>query len=256
MKIFIPILLLLLSGCAALTQDETADWTAERFYTEAKEALEQGNYQTATDLFAKLEARYPYGRYAEQAQLETAYAHYKAEEPAAAIAAAERFIKMHPRHPHVDYAYYIRGLASFTEGEGFFDRFVPAASQSDPTSARQAFQYFSELVNRFPKSAYAADALQRMTFLRNNLARYEIQVAEHYLKRGANLAAANRAKYVVENYPKTPSVPDALALMATAYGNMHMEPLAADALRVLRLNYPDHPALVRLGRTDSSTNNQ
>lgn len=224
-----------LSGCATL--DETADWSAEQFYTEAKSALDSGNYQEALRLYGQLEARYPYGPYAQQAQLETAYAHYKNDEPAAAIAAAERFIKLHPRHPSVDYAYYLRGLASFEHSQSFLEALAPQDSAArDPQSARDSFNYFRELVQRFPNSRYADDAVKRMVYLRNKLARHELLVADYYLRRGAHLAAAKRAKYVVENYQKTNSVTPALRILVKAYREMGMEDLARDAERVLERN--------------------
>ncbi len=245
MRIFrlLPLFILLLAaGCSGLKEiDETADWSASEMYEEAKLALKDGNYERALNLYSKLEARYPYGRYAQQAQLETIYAHYKADEPEAAIAAADRFIKLHPRHPNVDYAYYMRGLASFDIGSGFLERFFPSdPAERDPERAREAFRNFKELATKFPNSRYGEDALERMTYLRNNLARHEIQVARYYLKREAYLAAAERARYVVETYESTPSVPEALGVMVTAYRKMEMPKLAGDAMRVLRLNYPDH----------------
>jgi len=240
---------LLTAGCAWLPDqvDETTGMNASELYSLAKEALGEHNYEMAIDYYVKLEGRYPYGRYAEQAQLETAYAHYKAQEPAAAVAAADRFIKLHPRHPHVAYAYYLRGLAMFEPGDNFLERFVPTDKTGrDPAAAREAFGYFQELITRFPDSRYTKDAVQRMTYLRNRLADYEVRVAAFYLTRGADVAAAERAGYVVENYDRTPAVPEALALMVEAYRRMEMGALADDALRVLRLNYPDHPALKRV----------
>ena len=229
------VLALSLSGCATL--DETANWSAEQFYNEAKSALDSGNYQEALRLYGKLEARYPYGPYAQQAQLETAFAHYKNSEPAAAIAAAERFIKLHPRHSSVDYAYYLRGLASFEQGKSFLEAFAPQDEASrDPQSARDSFNYFKELVQKFPESKYADDAVKRMVYLRNQLARHELLVADFYMRRGAHLAATKRAKYVVENYQKTPSVTPALQIMVKAYRAMGMEELARDAERVLQSN--------------------
>ncbi|WP_127477849.1 outer membrane protein assembly factor BamD [Sulfurivermis fontis] len=232
------------TGCSIFQEyDETAGWDASQLYTAGKEALDEGDYQKAIQLYTKLEARFPYGRYTQQAQLETAYVHYKDGEPQAAIAAADRFIKLHPRHPNVDYAYYMRGLASFDPGRSFLDRFFPQDSaQRDPTTARESFRYFSELVQRFPTSRYSQDAIQRMTYLRNNLARHEIQVADYYLRRGAPLAAANRGKYVLEHYQRTPSVPDALEIMVRAYREMGMDDLAADALKVLAQNHPERAA--------------
>lgn len=240
----IILLVLASTGCSIFREhDETAGWDASQLYNAAKEALNDSDYEKAIKLYGRLEARFPYGRYTQQAQLETAYAHYKAGEPEAAIAAADRFIRLHPRHPNVDYAYYMRGLASFDAGRNFLERFFPQdGAQRDPTAARESFRYFSELVQRFPQSRYSQDAVQRMTYLRNNLARYEIIVADYYLRRGAPLAAANRGKYVLENYERTPSVPDALEVMVRAYREMEMTDLADATYRVLEKNHPERAA--------------
>lgn len=240
-------LVFLLGGCASLSTDETANWTVEEFYDAAKEALNDADYQTALDYYTKLEARYPYGRYAQQAQLETIYAHYKANEPASAVAAADRFIKLHPRHPSVDYAYYMRGLATYDQGSNLMEALFPRdRSKRDPSSTREAFNYFKDLVTRFPDSRYAPDAVKRMTVLRNNLAQYELNVADYYMRRGTYLAAANRAKYVVENYKRSTAIPGALVLMVKAYRQMEMPELANDALHVLELNYPNNPDIAVL----------
>src|SRR5512143_357410 len=217
---------------------------AQQIYEMGHEALESKTYKDAINHFTKLETRFPYGAYTEQAQLETAYAHYKADEPAAAVAAADRFIKLHPRHANVDYAYYMRGLASFEAEHAFLENLIKQdTSKRDPTSARDSFNYFRELVTLFPNSKYTPDAIQRMTYLRQKLAQYELNIADFYLRRGEPLAAANRAQYVVENYQGTPAVADALAIMVQAYRQMGKTDLAEDALRVLRLNYPEHPFL-------------
>jgi len=232
-------LALLLAGCASLTEDRTAKWSAAQFYEEAHSELSDGNFMQAIDLFNKLEARYPYGPYTEQAQLELAYAHLKNNEPTAAVGAADRFIKQHPTHPNVDYAYYMRGLASYAPPTNFLEVFSPQdPAARDPSNAREAFGYFKELVSRFPDSKYSPDAIQRMTYLRNTLARYEINVADYYMRRGAWLAASERAKYVVENYQRTPAAADALAILVTAYRQMGLKELAADAERLLNHNYP------------------
>lgn len=243
-KLFLAGLLLLTAGCSLLPEqiDNTKDWTANRLYSEAKSALNDGDYPTAIKYFESLQARYPFGRYAQQAQLELIYVYYRDDEPASAVAAADRFIKLHPRHPFVDYAYYLKGLANFNQSKGLWERYLPQdPTQRDPGAARQSFQDFSELAKRFPDSKYTQDALQRMAYLRNNLAQYEVNVAKYYMKREAYVAAANRAKYVVENYPRTPAVPDALGVMARAYKVMGMDDLSADALRVLEKNQPNHP---------------
>jgi outer membrane protein assembly factor BamD len=219
-------------------------WPAKRFYSEAKEALEDGDYITAIEYYEKLEARYPLGKYAQQAQLDIIYAYYKYEEPESAIVAADRFLKLYPRHPKIDYVYYLKGLVYFEFNQGSLERFLPLErSQRDPTSLRQAYQVFSELVMRFPKSKYYQDAKQRMIYLRNVLAMHELQVAEFYMKRGAYLAAANRAKTVVESYQRTPAVPDALVILSKSYKIMGLNDLYADTLKVLKLNYPEHEGI-------------
>ncbi len=218
--------------------------TEEQYYQEARGHLDKNSFEAAIESLNDLESRYPFGRYAEQAQLELIYAHYRNFEPEAARAAAERFIRLHPRHPRVDYAYYMRGLATFVEGRGLFERFLPTdLTRRDPGAARDSFAYFAQLLARFPNSVYAPDAEARMIYLRNLLARYEIHVAYFYLQRQAYLAAANRGRYVVENYQQTPAVPDALAILAEAYLQLGMKDLADNSLATLRLNYPSHPAL-------------
>lgn len=236
------------AGCGLLPKDDpTADWSAQKLYTEAKTSLSSGDYEQAIKYFEFLEARYPFGRYAQQAQLEIAYAYYKYDEPESAIAAADRFIQLYPRHPNVAYAYYLKGLANYNRGKGMVERYLPQdPSQRDPGAALQSFQDFSELIKRFPDSKYSKDAGQRMVYLRNNLARHEVHVADYYMRRGAYIAAANRGEYVIENYQRTPAVPDALVIMATAYKLLGLDQLSNDALRVLRLNYPDHPGIAQV----------
>jgi outer membrane protein assembly factor BamD len=231
----------LLAGCGLLPEqiDETRNWSASRLYYAAKESLNDGNYARSIQLFENLEARYPYGAYAQQAQLEVAYAYYKDNETASAIAATERFIQLHPNHPHVDYAYYLRGLANFVEDRSLFARFGDKdMSDRDPKSAREAFEAFQQLVNRFPESRYAPDALARMKYLVNALASHEVHVANYYYKRGAHVAAANRAKYVLEHYQQAPALEEALAIMAQSYDKLGLEDLRDDALRVLKRNFP------------------
>ena len=232
--------LLVLSGCAGLDTDATKDWTAERFYTEGKTALKQGNYATAIKHFETLEARYPYGPYAEQAQLEVAYAYYKDNEMASAIAAANRFIRQHPTHVYVDYAYYLKGLANFDDQPNFLERLFTDQSLSDrdPRGMREAYDAFRELVEHFPRSRYAQDSRNRMAYLVNFLAKGEINAARFYYARGAYVATVNRAKYVIERYQRTPFVEDALGLQAMAYKKMGMESLMADTVRVLEKNFP------------------
>ena len=232
-------LFLFIGGCAWFqsTEDKTKDWNASKLYSAASAALDEGDYKEAIDYYEKLEARYPFGRYAQQALLDMAYAYYKKEEPASAISSADRFIKLYPQNPYVDYAYYLKGIVNYNRSSGFLERYVPTdPSQRDPGAALDSFQDFAELLRRFPDSKYAPDARQRMLYLRNNLAKYEIHVANYYMKRGAYLAAANRGVYVVERYQRTTAVPDALRIMVAAYTQLGVPELAGDAQQVLDLN--------------------
>jgi outer membrane protein assembly factor BamD len=242
-----PILLLvvILSGCGAFKdKDETLGWSQQKLYTEATDEMNAGNYERAIKYYEILESRYPFGKYAHQAQLNVAYAYYRFAEPESALAAADRFIKLHPGHPATAYAYYLRGLINFNRSLGFLDRFLPTdTSQRDPGATLDSYKDFSEVVRLFPKSEYAEDSVRRMLYLRNNLARHEVNVARYYMRRGAYLAAANRAEYVVQNYQRTPALRDALELMIDAYAMLGLEGLEADARRVLALN-EDSGALI------------
>jgi outer membrane protein assembly factor BamD len=232
------IAVLFLSGCSLPKQiDMTKDWSANKFYSEAKDAMNEGDYEQAIKYYEKLEARYPFGRYATQSQLDIIYAHYKNDDADSAIAAADRFIKLHPQNAYVDYAYYIKGLANYNRERSFTNKLFPMdSSQRDAGATLNSFNDFAELVRRYPDSKYAADARLRMVYLRNNLARYQIHVANYYMRRGAYLAAANRASRVVSNFQRTDSVGAALQIMIDAYTKLEMPELAKDAERVLALN--------------------
>lgn len=233
---------LLLGGCGLTPDqtDETAGWSAEKIYTEAKESLNEGGYDRAIRLFGRLEARYPYGRYAQQAQIEVAYAHYKQNEGALAIAAADRFIRLYPNHPHVDYAFYLKGLATFNEDLGLLGSVANQdMAERDPKGAQESFDTFKELVSRFPDSRYAEDSRQRIQYLVNLLAAHEVHVARYYFRRGAYVAAINRARTAVSTYPESPAVEEALFLLVKSYDALDMAELRDDADRVLRLNFPD-----------------
>ncbi|HHH39517.1 MAG TPA: outer membrane protein assembly factor BamD [Sedimenticola sp.] len=232
-------LLLLLSGCSSLLdeEDETKGWSAQKFYNEAKAAMADGDYERAIRYYEGLEARYPFGNYATQVQLDVGYAYYKNNQPDSAIAALNRFIKLHPRNPFVDYAYYLKGIVNFNQNLSFISRFAPTdISQRDPGTAMDAFRDFSELLQRFPDSQYAPDARKRMIYLRNNLAMHEVHAGSYYLRKGAYLAAANRGAYVVEKFQRTPAVKPALLIMIRAYDAMGLTGLAQDTRRVLALN--------------------
>ncbi|HKO89440.1 MAG TPA: outer membrane protein assembly factor BamD [Burkholderiales bacterium] len=239
---------LTLAGCAFFSDrsvpDETVGWSAQRLYSEAKTALDGGNYDTAIKHFERLEARYPFGRYAQQAQLEVAYAYFKDGEAEQAIAACDRFIKLHPNHPNIDYAYYLKGIVNFNEDQGLLGSLADQdPSERDPQAARDSFGAFKELVKRYPDSKYAPDAIARMKWLINALASHEVHVARYYIKRGAFLAAANRAQYAVKTYPEAPATEEALFIMAVAYDRMEMASLRDDAQRVLQTNFPASPYL-------------
>jgi len=233
---------LLLAGCAVFKspESESANWSVEEFYREANESLLKRRYQYAIETYQRLESRFPYGPYAEQAQLEVGYAYYKHGEPEAAIAAADRFVRLHPTHPNVDYAFYLKGLVNFHNEQSILGQFgLSEVSERDPRSGRNSFDAFRDLVNRYPESRYAEDARQRMAFLLNTLAEHDVQVADYYMRRGAYVAVINRCKHIIENYQRTPSVEDALGMMAIAYRKMGMEQLAEDSLMVLKTNFPD-----------------
>ena len=250
----ILVLGLTLWGCSGNDEipDIAADTGEQQMYEEAQRHIRNENYDLAVRQLQLLESRYPFGKYAEQAQLELIYAHYNAYEHEAAVEAADRFIRLHPQHPNVDYAYYMKGLAAYTAGEDFLQRFVPTdPTKRDTSQSREAFAEFSQLLARHPDSPYAADARARMVYLRNQLARHEINVANYYFRRGAYMAAANRGRYVVENFQRTPAVPDGLAVMAQGYILLGLDDLARDSIDVLAMNYPEHPSLDENGEFQS-----
>jgi outer membrane protein assembly factor BamD len=255
-KFFSTLLLaviLLSAGCVNLKEetDITKDWSAERLYQEAKDQQGRDNYEEAISHLEKLEARYPYGNFAAQAQLDVAYIYYKDNEPTLALAATERFIRLHPTHPYVDYAYYLKGLIYFNVKRGAFDFLLGKNvdySDRDPKAMRDALTAFQDLVKRFPDSKYAPDAHQRIIYLVNLMAKYEIHVAKHYYELEAYVASVNRCKYVLENYQQTPATEDALGIMSMAYKKMGYKTLMDDALRVLKLNFPESPYVKKIAR--------
>lgn len=230
-----------LGGCGLLPEqkDETAGWSAQKLYGEAKDAMSDGAWDKAVKMYEKLEARYPYGQYAQQAQMEIAYSYWKAGEPAAALAAADRFIKLHPNHPAVDYIYYLKGLVNFNEDLGLLGALSNQdMTQRDPKSARVAFDSFKELIQRFPNSKYAEDSTARLNYLVYALAAHEVGVARYYMKRGAYLAAANRVQHSVKTYPEASANEEGLAILVQAYDKLGMNELRDDALRVMKNNFP------------------
>ena len=239
------LVVMLVSGCAILEQkDETAGWTAEQFLSAGQKQMASGDWVGAIETYKKLLGRFPYGRIAEQAQLDSAYAYFKNSEPALTVAAANRFIQMHPTHPNVDYAFYLKGLALFEPPDSLFDSlsgYNPANNDIDPV--REAFVAYQELISRFPDSRYAPDTRRRLIYIINVLATHEVEVAWYYYAMGADVAAVNRARSVLETYRNSSAVEDALGIMIRAYARMGLEDLHNDTLRVLKLNYPDSPYL-------------
>ncbi len=237
-------MLLTLSACSLFTPlptEETPDasnhLSAEQLYRAAKSELDDGDYTAAIKTNEKLQSRFPYGQYAQQSMLEMAYAYYKNGEPDSAISTADRFIKQFPNHPHIDYAYYVKGLATFNGEITFLNSLSGQDSaERDPQSQKDSFNAFKALITRFPNSPYAADARIRMDYLTNELARHDLRIAEFYLRIGAYIAAANRAQSILTDYPNSPSTRDALKIMIKSYDAMGLTNLRDDAKRVLAKN--------------------
>lgn len=241
-KIIPLVLALLLSACgsAAKHVDQTKKWSPLKLYAEAHDEINIGNYERAIQLFEKLETYYPFGTYAQQAQMEIAYAHYRRGDQTQALAAVERFIKLHPDHSNVDYMYYMRGLIKFNDRVSIFDVFsCQNQSKRDPKAMREAFDAFKLLVERFPESKYTPDASDRLIYLVNDMASYDVQVADYYYRRGAYVAAAARAQSAIKNYRDTPATKRALYIMIKSYEALNLPELQEDAQRVMDLNYPN-----------------
>lgn len=233
-------ILLATSGCRK-DREFDEDRPAGELYAAAKQSMDNKSWDRAIQLYKILQTRYPFGRYTEQSMLDLSYCYYKAHERQNALSGLNRFIRTYPTHPNVDYAYYLKGLVNFDENLGFLERMMPARVRDrDQSAARDAFIDFSELIRRYPDSRYNADARQRMVFLRNNLAAYEVGVANYYLRRKAYVAAANRARYALETYPNTPETSEALVTLHQAYTELSLTELANSTMQVLELNYPDN----------------
>ena len=248
------LLALALGGCGLFADkiDPKKDWTAAEFYKAAKEEFDNRNWEQAIKLYEQLESKFPFGRFAQQAQIEIAYAYYKQGETAQALAALDKFMKLHPNHPNLDYALYLRALVNFKEDLGPLARpFNQDLADRDPKAARESFEGFKELVTRFPDSRYADDSRQRMAYLVEALARHEIKVARYYLSRGAHLAAANRAQDALKRFPTANIQRDALDIMIESYDRMGMAELRDDAKKVLAKNFPGDP-MAQAGRNRAS----
>lgn len=242
-----------LAGCSNKDLDLlTADEDARQLYERASSALNGARFDVAIQHFQSLEARYPFSPYALQGQLDMAYAYFRNNRPEEAISEADRFIRFNPTHPNVDYAYYIKGLSNFSHRKGFLHKWFPRdPSQFDQKALRDAFNDFSQLVRRFPNSPYAPDARQRLVFIRNLLARHEINVANHYLDRKAWVAAANRANNVLQTFHDTPANEEALVILAKSYQQLGLTESHRKALETLRLNYPNNDYLTEIAQEKS-----
>lgn len=237
-----------LSGCHTTSKDERYNsMTPTEIYSQGVKNVKKHRYTDAVEDFEALESRYPFGDYADKAQLGAVYAYYLNEDFPAALPAVERFIRMYPRHPNVDYAYYLKGLIHFEESLGFFGKYLPMeSSDRDPTSAKKALNAFYDLIKAFPNSEYAEDSTQRIVYLRNTLAENELVAARFYLRKGAYVAASNRASFVIANFDQTPSMPEALCIAVQANRALGLDALANENYQVLSLNYPNSEFLAAL----------
>ena len=234
--------ILLLAGCAGSegTKDDTDIWSEAKLYSEATDRLNDADFSKCGKYFEKLEARFPFGPYSQQAQINSAYCYWKAQEQAQALVAVDRFIKLHQGSPSLDYAYYLKGMITFNDDLGWLGKFTGQdLSERDPKAAKEAFESFRVVVDRFPDSKYAPDSLDRMRYIVNSLAEADVNVARFYYQRGAYLASANRAQLVIRDYDRAPAVEEALYLLVKSYDKLGMTDLSNDALRVLQLNFPD-----------------
>ena len=228
-----------LTACASGKTDPTAKWSVDHLYKDAHEEFIAGNWTRARELLEKLESRYPFGRYAQQAQIEIAYTYYKESNTEEALSTTDRFLKENPGHPNADYVYYLRGLANFNEPPIIIGKLLGyTIADRDPKALRDSFDAFKELVTRFPNSRYAPDAIDRMNYLVEALARHEVNVAQYYFERSAYLAAILRAQGVLHDYPQAPSTLEALKLMVRCYQILGMHELEDDAQRVIDKSFP------------------
>lgn len=247
----IALLALSLSACSSISLPFSGDektpaaetQSADELYQSAKTALQNSRYKEAIELYEQLEARFPLGRYAQQAQLETAFAYYKYDETDSALDTVDRFVRMNPGSEKMAYAWYLRGLINFNRGSNLMDKVFPRSiTDLDTVRQKEAFQDFSRVVTRYPDSQYAADAQARIQYLRNSLAQSEVNVAKYYMDRGAWLAAFNRAEYAIKHYQGSPAIIDALEVKIKAARRMGKNDLAADSLQVMRTNFPERAA--------------
>ncbi len=230
---------LLVAGCSSTIEDKAANWSPNKLYAEAKDEMNSGSYEKAITLLERLEGRAAGTPLAQQAQLDKAYAHYKSGEAAQAVATLDRFVKLHPSSPALDYALYLKGIVNFNDDLGLMS-FITRQdlAERDQKAAKESFESFKELLTRFPDSRYATDARLRMTYIVNSLASYEVHVARYYFGRGAYVAAINRAQAAVSDYQGVPAIEEALYIIVKSYDRLGLSALRDDARRVMEKNYP------------------
>jgi outer membrane protein assembly factor BamD len=250
----VPALLLgvaaLLAACSSTSDDKTSSWSPNKIYAEAKDEMDSGAYDKAIPLYEKLEGRAAGTPMAQQAQLDKAYAQYKSGDQAQALATLDRFMKLHPASPALDYALYLKGIVNFNDNLGVFSFLSHQdLSERDQKAAKESFDAFKELVTRFPDSKYAADANARMTYIVNSLAQYEVHVARYYFRRGAYVAAVNRAQNALVDYQNVPAQEEALFILMKSYEALGMTQLRDDAQRVLEKSYPQSEYLTQGGKS-------
>lgn len=237
----------LLSACSSSPDDEElalANKGAEALYEDAKNSMELGNYSNAAAILSALDSRYPFGPFSSQVQLDLIFSYYKSGKNDEALATIDRFTRLNPNHSDVDYAFYMRGLVNMEYDQNFFQDLLNIdRADRDTTKAREAFDDFGNLIAKFPDSKYSADAKKRMIYIKDRLARYELAIARYYIKREAYIAAANRSQYVVEYFSDTPHVQQALEIMVQCYDSLGLNDLKENALKTLRLNYPNSDIL-------------
>jgi len=228
------------SGCAGKDIDETASWSQSKLLGEAKSALRDNDYPNCVKYYEKLEARYPFGPLAEQAQINSAYCNWKRNEQELALASINRFIQLHPDHPDIDYAYYLKGLITFNDNLGFLAKFSGQdLSERDPKASKDAYEAFKVLTTRYPNSKYTPDALDRMRYIVNALAESDVNAARYYYRRGAYVASINRAQTALKDYDRAPAIEEALYLIVRSYDALGMKELSTDTMRIFNANFPN-----------------
>ncbi len=242
-NVLLALLVVTLSSCSAFKKKETAEtisgYSANKLFQDARTSLKANNFETAIKQYETLEAKYPLGRFAQQALLEQAYAYYKFDEPDTALDTIDRYMRVYPRSPRTDYALYLRGLINFNRGGSIVDKIFPRNfSDLDGVRQKEAFHDFSTLLTRHKSSPYAVDAKKRMHYLKNTLGETEVNIAKYYMKRGAYLAAYNRADYAIKHHQGTPAVVEALQVKICAANRLGKKKLSDDTMRILKLNFP------------------